>query len=394
MSAEEDSTEPEKPLEGLSVDKMKTLPNNPLETPLQLTIRAPEGVNEGSEIVRSENPPSQVMLHPISTHPVISMSHNSQSFYQQPSQQQQPPQQPYHVSMRESPSSGYHIHPAIHQANSHHAEQMNPQHLHHQQQIQHGAIRHPSPDPNDAHEPMTVKDLMLATIERQLRRNPVPNQQTNHSQGMQQSGAPPQSVSPTIQSILKSQERGHMALPVIISTQPLPSVNHHQHPNMTHATQHFHPAYYKPDMRSIPPQQQMIVRENIPVVHIQHAVAHPPLRDECETLDLSMKKRTPSPQVSSQRPPSSGALPPPAHQQIDYANRQDVYYPKYPMNRSRQLQPQMTQMKPGKVLPPPPLLTKPPTVSPHSSLKDGSITHGTPLQMSHPVSCLFNSFKF
>jgi len=198
-------------------------------------------------------------------------------------------------------------------------------------------------------------------------------------------------VSPTIQSILKSQDRNHLTQQnqshvLITCSQPSQSLGTVpvQQPVISHPSTHFqsHPLYYgsKMESRAIPTQHVM-VRENLPLLQMQQSIIPP--RDEYETLDLSMKKRTPSPQVSSQRPPSNG--PPPAHQPLDFTPRQDIYYPKYPVSRPRQPQQSiMSHSKATKVPPPPPLLTKPTSVSP---MKDGSITQGTPLHVTQVPEC-------
>lgn len=135
---------------------------------------------------------------------------------------------------------------------------------------------------------------------------------------------------------------------------------------------HQHPSYYGPTKV-----------ERISQHHITHdglSLVQVPPRDECGTLDLSMKKRSPSPHMTVHRPPSNG--PPPAHQPLDFAPRQqsqnDIYFPKFSPMRGRPGQLPPPPAKQSKVPPPPPL-TKPPSLSP---MKDGSITHGTPLH--HP----------
>lgn len=96
-----------------------------------------------------------------------------------------------------------------------------------------------------------------------------------------------------------------------------------------------------------------------------------------------MKKRSPSPHMTVHRPPSNG--PPPAHQPLDFTPRQqpinDIYFQqgnKFSPIRGRPGPLPPPPAKQSKVPPPPPL-TKQPSLSP---MKDGSITHGTPLH--HP----------
>lgn len=117
--------------------------------------------------------------------------------------------------------------------------------------------------------------------------------------------------------------------------------------------------------------------EGLSLVQIQ------PPRDECGTLDLSMKKRSPSPHMSAHRPPSNG--PPPAHQPnqpLDFASRQQNLTEMYYQGKYNPMRGRPSPLPPPPVKqsrPPPPPLTKPASLSP---MKDGSITHGLP--MNHP----------
>ena len=205
---------------------------------------------------------------------------------------------------------------------------------------------------------------------------------------------PGPSKSPTIQSILKSQDRSHLPsqsqhllISQGVSNIPATSPQHlGQPPNLSVSSPHYqqHPSYFgaagKGDMRGMP-SHHIVSRDGMPMISTQH----PPqqVRDDCETLDLSMKKRPASP-PTPQRTSNTG--PPPAHQPLDFTpSRQDDYFSKYSsINRTRPVQQQLAPPPPKApkvVPPPPPLVTKPPVISP---MKDGSITHGTPLPHHHP----------
>lgn len=152
----------------------------------------------------------------------------------------------------------------------------------------------------------------------------------------------------------------------------------HHHIVQSHSPQFQpHPVYYAPklELRSTQPQ---CIRDNAYSNKLQQTGHQIITRDEYETLDLSMKKRTPSPQILS-HPLASGG-PPPAHQPAAFNSRQDLFYPKYSVSRNRasQLLPSPHGKLVSKVSLPPPL-TKPLCISPQ---KDGSITHGTPLHSS------------
>lgn len=270
-------------------------------------------------------------------------------------------------------------------------------------------VRYPSPEGPDGQEPplsLRVDDLMSKTIERQLRRNPT--NAPSSSSGQMHPGS---SVSPTLQSILISQpplnphhmmsqipppgsHQGHVQSQSQHGPNRPPSgppgsahVNAQTSSSSPHFPQHHMNYVPKVDVSRIPQMPHHLIPREMPP------------RDECGTLDLSMKKRPASPTNmphSGGRPPSNG--PPPAHSgPLDYASRgppqSDMYgYPQKfpnpgvgqrhqpvqapPVSRNMSLNP--PPPKQVKVPPPPALITKPSSLSP---MKDGSITHGTPI---HP----------
>ncbi|XP_021953733.1 uncharacterized protein LOC110850604 isoform X3 [Folsomia candida] len=397
VSAEEGIAEPDKPN---SHEDIKVFPNNP-ESPLSLTIRAsmnnqspfapsshssnnkpmnlnpsPHSIVSGQHGIRSASPGQGPHVPTVSItprHPHSSVMHHTQ-ITSSPSHHQFPPQNfPLHMQSNV-------VHPGLGPSSMSGV----PHHMSSHQ----GSRRYPSPDNSDQ-EPMTLKvnDILHATIERQLRiQGPISN---NNSVRFTHPGP---SVSPTITSILKSQDRSHLPPP---GTQQIMTQIHHSsqqkqqqqqneqpqhHPQLTVTPSifpHQHPSYYGPTKV-----------ERISQHHITHdglSLIQVPPRDECGTLDLSMKKRSPSPHMTVHRPPSNG--PPPAHQPLDFTPRQqpinDIYFQqgnKFSPIRGRPGPLPPPPAKQSKVPPPPPL-TKQPSLSP---MKDGSITHGTPLH--HPQS--------
>lgn len=343
------------------------------------------------------------------------------------SQQQQQSHQPFHSTpVISHGSSQLNHHPQGHQGMpggppSHH-HMASP---HHQGPPQRG-VRYPSPEGPDGQEPpisVRVDDLMSATIERHLRRNPTAP--VNSGSGQMHPG---QSVSPTLQSILKSQPPpthhllsqipqpgGH---PSNLSTGQSgpnhpsqgppgppqsqgqsrppsgPSGQSHVTAQAPSSSPHFQPHHMgygqKVDVSRIPQMPHHLVPREVSIVQL-------PPRDDCGTLDLSMKKRPASPPSMPHgggRPPSNG--PPPAHSgPLDFASRgppqSDMYgyqqkfsNPRGPQGHQQPPPPVVSRSmslnppppKQAKVPPPPALITKPPCLSP---MKDGSITHGTPI---------------
>ncbi|CAL8136041.1 unnamed protein product [Orchesella dallaii] len=370
-------------------------PNHPLHSP---QITASLALQQRSSPNIQVHPSQQQQQHPIYPTPVI--SHGSSQINHH--NQGQPQGIPHHLS--------------LHQARG---------------------LRYPSPEGPDGQEPpisVRVDDLMSATIERHLRRNPTTSSSVNSGTGQMHPG---QSVSPTLQSILKSQpppNAHHM-----ISQIPQPGHLQHSGSNQGQLPQHQGqqgPPQHQQQQQGPPPQQQgppppQLVTAQVPtssphypphhgmnygpkvdvraMSQLQHhmvprevSIVQLPPRDDCVTLDLSMKKRPASPNLPHQRPPSNG--PPPAHQPLDYVSRgppqgspQDMYYAQKFSNPQRhplqqpQLQRQQPQLVPpppkqAKVPQPPALITKPPSLSP---MKDGSITHGTPIHHTQQMSSKF-----
>ncbi|CAG7829944.1 unnamed protein product [Allacma fusca] len=420
VSAEEGGpTESEKP------HSVEDINRGHPDAPLQLTMRPNHSIIQqtppiqAQHISQSQSPhhggPPQSHLHPnlpsglvITTqagHHSMGQTHSSSalSLHHGPSPHNQPPHHGHatlhatgpHLSQSSAQGPRQGSHPSLHAQgmSSHLHIQQQPQHLNsssHHHSVHQG--RYSSPENNDVHEPMTVEDLMLKTIERQLGRNTVTTAPQNTIPNQSQMHPGP-SLSPTITSILKSQDRSHLPPPgqhMLIAQPPrnLPASSPQQQqqpPNLPVSSPHYqqpHPVFYpganKVDMRGI--SSHHITRaDGHPM--IQNPQPPPEIRDDCITLDLSMKKRPASPPTQQR---SSNAGPPPAHQPLDFTpSRQEDYYQKFsPMNRARAVQLAPPPPKASKVVPPPPpLLTKPPVLSP---MKDGSITHGTPMALHHP----------
>ncbi|ODN02673.1 Nuclear receptor corepressor 1 [Orchesella cincta] len=309
VSAEEGGAEaPEKPPNN-PVTEMRSMPINP-SSPLSLTVRHQQPAPE-----RNQGPPPPSRIQSVAQQ----HQHNQENGQQQVTGAISlvsshhsiiPPPQPPHSTMsshhpqhplhspqitaslalqqRSSPNIQVHPsqqqqHPTYPTAVISHGSQINhhnqgqPQGIHHLNLHQARGVRYPSPEGPDGQEPpisVRVDDLMSATIERHLRRNPTASTSLNSG--------------------------------------------------------------------SLPP------------------------RDDCGTLDLSMKKRPASPNLPHQRPPSNG--PPPAHQPLDYASRGpqgppgDMYYAQKFQNAQRHpiQQQQPPQRQQAQLVPPPPKQAKVP----------------------------------